>query len=207
MSVEKLDSAKVKQEKIPFTIHLNYVLQNVRNPLALAIWVYLTSLPDDWIVHRNQLMSHFDIGRDKLTAALKFLNQNYLIEYVISKNEKGQIENWQITVKTGHEFEVIHRSQSTPLNIQSLENHSRGKQHLQKKQNTNEVVVTKKSSCANDLKSKNDWREENGKMHSFAESKNQMANEARHIEEHETIKRAPMPDNLRSMIKSIKCSH
>ena len=69
ITIEKLDPIKLRQEKLPFTLHMNYVLQNVRHPLALAIWVYLTSLPDDWKVHRTQLMSHFDIGRDKLAIA------------------------------------------------------------------------------------------------------------------------------------------
>lgn len=53
-------------------------------------------------------------------------------------------------------------------------------------------------------KTKTDWRQENSKVHEFAESKNQMANEARHIEQHEEIKRTPMPESLRSLIKNIK---
>lgn len=208
MSVEKPDSAKIRQEKIPFTQHLNYVLQHLRDPIALAIWCYLTSLPEDWEVHRNQLMEHFSIGRDKLGVALKFLNDNHLIEYIVDKNEKGKIEAWHIMVKAGHEFEVIHRSQSTLLNSTRVENQYSGKQHLQKKQDTNKDF-TKKSFCANEpkAKSKNDWRHENTKVHDFAESKNQMASEAKHIEEHEAIKRAPMPESLRSLVKNISRRH
>ncbi len=91
MSIEKPDSAKIRQEKIPFIQHLNYVLQHLRDPIALAIWCYLTSLPEDWVVHRNQLMEHFNIGRDKLGTALKFLNDNHLLEYIVDKDEKGKI--------------------------------------------------------------------------------------------------------------------
>ncbi len=54
------------------------------------------------------------------------------------------------------------------------------------------------------IKSKSAWQEENAKVHDFAESKNQMARETAHIEKHEVIKRAPMPDNLRALIKNIK---
>lgn len=49
---------------------------------------------------------------------------------------------------------------------------------------------------------------ENSKKHDFADSMNQMANEKRHIEEHEQRKQeekwAPMPDNIREIIKGLK---
>lgn len=62
-----------------------------------------------------------------------------------------------------------------------------------------------KSFCAvEQKKSKSQWREENAKVHAFAESKEQMANEAKHIKQHEEFKRTPMPDALRSVIKNIK---
>jgi hypothetical protein len=71
-------------------------------------------------------------------------------------------------------------------------------------------------------KSKTDWKAENEKVHSFAESmnnaaqsKDQMANEAKHIEEHEARKReemaAPrgtaMPESLREFIRNMKVTN
>lgn len=60
-------------------------------------------------------------------------------------------------------------------------------------------------------KTKEQWREENEKRHDFADKmdaavigKQQMENEARHIAEHEEIKRTPMPESLRSMIQNMK---
>jgi hypothetical protein len=209
MSVEKLDSAKIKQDKIPYTQHLNYVLQNLRDTTALAIWCYLTSLPDDWVVHRTQLMEHFNIGRTKLGTALKFLSDNRLIEYLVQKDDKGKIEAWHIMVKAGHEFEVIHRSQSTLPKTHTVESPHSGKSAPTKEiRNTNKKVYKNKSFCANaQKKSKSEWKAENERVHEFAESKNQMANEAKHIEEHEQIKRAPMPDSLRSIIQDLKRAH
>lgn len=216
MSIEKPDSARIRQEKIPFTQHLNYVLQHLRDPVALAIWCYLTSLPDDWEVRRNQLMEHFSIGRDKLATALKFLNDNHLIEYVVDKNEKGKIEAWHIMVKAGHEFEVIHRSKSTPLNSTRVENQCSGKQQLQKKEDTNKDCK-KKSSCAiAQKKTKAQWRKENETPHDFAESMNnkaiskkQMDREAEHIAQNEVYKKAAsgtaMPDELRDKLKKMRC--
>jgi len=215
MSIEKPDSARIRQEKLPFTQHLNYVLQHLRDPVALAIWCYLTSLPEDWEVHRNQLMEHFSLGRDKLAAALKFLNDNWLIEYVVDKDEKGKILAWHIMVKAGHEFEVIHRSKSTPLVSTPLENLCSGKQQLQKKEDTNKDFK-KKSSCATaQKKPKSEWRKENDRAHDFAEAMNnkaqsrqQMDREAKHIEESNAYKKVAtsgMPDELREKVKRMRC--
>jgi hypothetical protein len=69
-----------------------------------------------------------------------------------------------------------------------------------------------KSFCASaQKKTKSDWREENAKVHDFAEAKNniaaskvQMDREAANIAENEVHKRSPMPQELRDKIKSIK---
>lgn len=110
VTIEKLDSAILRQQKLPYTINMNYVLQNVTNVVALGIWVYLTSLPDDWRVYRSQLMSHFGLGRDKIGNALKFLNQNHLIQYVQERTESGVFHEGYILVKNGFEFEEAHRT-------------------------------------------------------------------------------------------------
>lgn len=80
-----------------------------------------------------------------------------------------------------------------------------------------EKVIRKKSFCASAQKkpkSKNDWRQENARVHDFADSKNmkaaskvQMDREAEQIAKHEEIKRSPMPDSLKEMIKGLKCQH
>lgn len=115
VTIEKLDAVKLRQEKQPYTMHMNYVLQNVRHPLALAIWCYLTSLPDDWHIYRSQLMDHFDVGRDKLADALKYLKDNKLIEYIQFKDDSGKFGISHILVRSGYEFEVIHRNDTAPL--------------------------------------------------------------------------------------------
>lgn len=107
-NIEKLDSARIKQEKIPYTVHHNYVLQNIKDVTALAIWCYLTSLPDDWKIHRTHLMKHFSIGRDKLFRALKFLHDNFLLEYIQGRQEEGVFGDSHISIKCGYEFEAHH---------------------------------------------------------------------------------------------------
>jgi hypothetical protein len=199
-TIEKLDSSRISQEKLPFTMHMNYVLQNVRQPLALAIWVYLTSLPDDWIVHRNQLMEHFDVGRDKLANALKYLNENKLIEYVQEKLNTGKFGDSQIFVKSGYEFEVIHKSLTAPLKNRNTVLPLHGETAPTKEITiTKEITDTKKSSyTAPVVKSvperrkgrpaKADWKEENEKKPAWAESKDQMAREDAHTAQNEIYK-------------------
>lgn len=213
MSIEKLDIAKLRQEKIPFTMHLNYVLQNVRHPLALAIWVYLTSLPEGWEVHRNQLMEHFQVGRDKLKEALTYLNKNYLIEYSQDKLENGTFGTHHILVKSGHEFEVIHRSATGGLKNRSTDLPVDGETApIKEIRNTNKEKDKNKSFCKTEQKkSKSEWRKENAKAHKFAESMNnaaqskqQMEREAKHIEESNAFKRAAMPDSLREMVNKMR---
>jgi DNA-binding transcriptional ArsR family regulator len=62
----------------------------------------------------------------------------------------------------------------------------------------------KKHKAVNNLKIKENFREDNQKKHDFADSMNQMASEKRHIQESEQHKRAAMPDELRDKIKKIK---
>lgn len=221
MSIEKLDIAKLTQEKIPFTMHLNYVLQNVRHPLALAIWVYLTSLPEGWEVHRNQLMEHFNVGRDKLKDALSYLHKNYLLEYSQDKLENGTFGTSHILVKSGHEFEVIHRNATGGLKNRRTEKPLDGKTApIKEIRNTKEERDKNKSFCATaqkkpkSKKPKSAWKEENSKrpewadkMDIAAQSKKQMEREAKHIEESNAFKKAAsgMPDEQRDKIKRLKC--
>jgi len=166
MSVEKLDHVRLIQEKHPYTLHMNYVLQNIKDPLSLAIWVYLTSLPDDWKVHRTQLMEHFDVGRDKLGNALKFLNENRLIEYIQELKESGKFGIGQILVKCGYEFEVIHRMETGLLKNRSTVSPLSGETAPTNTiQNTNTIKNKNKSFCLSDQKAKNE------KKHAFADDK------------------------------------
>lgn len=69
-----------------------------------------------------------------------------------------------------------------------------------------------KSFCATaQKKTKSDWKEENVKVHNFADSMNnaaqsakQMEREAKHIEESENFKYVGMPESLRSLVKNMK---
>lgn len=103
--IEKLQSARIKQEKLPFTTHLNCVLQRLTDPIALAVWCYLTSLPPNFKIYRSFLMKHFGLGRDRIGKALTLLSDLDLLVYVQERDEKGVFTGAYIEVKAGFEFQ------------------------------------------------------------------------------------------------------
>jgi hypothetical protein len=104
MPVEKIDFAYISQEKKPFTTHLNSVLQNLKNPMALGIWAYLSSLPEGWKVNKEHLRKHFGLGRDKLDSIIKYLIENDLLEANQERLSDGKMGKGYIIVKVGYDF-------------------------------------------------------------------------------------------------------
>lgn len=104
MSVEKIDFSYIRQEKKSFTTNLNTVIQNLKNPIALGLWIYLTSLPEGWVVSKEHLRKHFNIGRDRLDSVLLYLAQNMLIETGQERLADGTMGNGFIKVRCGYEF-------------------------------------------------------------------------------------------------------
>jgi hypothetical protein len=129
MSVEKLDFSFIKQEQKPFTTHLNVVLQNLKDGFALGVYCFLTSLPPGWNVNREHLMSHFEVGREKIGTTLKYLKDNLLISYVRQRNKDGTLGAVGIEVKCGYEYERMLKNKppATLPETRSVEvNHTTG---------------------------------------------------------------------------------
>jgi predicted transcriptional regulator len=62
------------------TIFPTKSLQNITDPICLAIFVYLSSKPCDWKINIKELMSHFSIGRNKTYKAINDLILSGLIK-------------------------------------------------------------------------------------------------------------------------------
>lgn len=107
MPVEKVSLETLIKENIPYTIHINSVIQKIRDCDALGVWTYLTSLPPDWVVHHHHLHHHFNFGRDKLRKILRILKEFNLIEIEQSKNVQGKYEDTYIMVKTGSSHQPV----------------------------------------------------------------------------------------------------
>ena len=104
MSIEKLDFETIEHENIPYILIHRQVIQEISDPFAGFIWVYLHSLPSDWKISKAQLKKHFAIGDDKLKKHLAHLNKVNLIEYVRQRNEKGELVKISIRVLDGTKF-------------------------------------------------------------------------------------------------------
>lgn len=101
MTIEKY---LITKESSNFTILPNLVLQNLKDPLALAIWVYLSSLPPEWEIYKDQIQTHFGIGRDKLKTIWSTLKHTNLLEVTSRRDSSGQIIGWKIHIKNGTNF-------------------------------------------------------------------------------------------------------
>jgi hypothetical protein len=78
------------QDEIPYFMISREVVQSVKNPLALAIWVYLQSKPDDWKVVETDIQKQFSVGRTSYLKAMKCLRDAQLYAVQRLKNNANQ---------------------------------------------------------------------------------------------------------------------
>ena len=112
-NIMKLDFATIEHEAIPYTIICTKVIQNISDAFAGFIWIYLQSLPADWVVHKNQLMKKFKIGEDKLNKHMAYLKHSNLIQNIRLRDANGQLGTVIIRVLNGTAFINIDESTTT----------------------------------------------------------------------------------------------
>ena len=66
------------------------VVQSIDNPDALAIWCYLQSKPQNWVVLEDQIRTHFNMGRSKYLKAMKCLRDIFLYKVVRLKDDQNR---------------------------------------------------------------------------------------------------------------------
>ena len=87
MPIHKLET---HQADIHYFMLSREVVQAINNPDALAIWCYLQSKPQNWIVLEDQVRSHFNIGRLKYLKAMRCLRTAGLYRVVRLKDDKSR---------------------------------------------------------------------------------------------------------------------
>jgi hypothetical protein len=87
MPIHKLDT---HQNDLPYFMLSREVVQSIDNPDALAIWCYLQSKPQNWVVLEDQIRYHFDIGRSKYLQAMKCLRELGLYKVIRIKDEQNR---------------------------------------------------------------------------------------------------------------------
>ncbi len=174
MSIKKLDFATVIQNKQPFTVFKNVICQNIDDPTAGMIWVFLSTLPPLWEVNRVHLMKKFKCGRDKLDKHLTFLKTVGLLEFEPIRSPSGSFIKWNIIVNADSEYfnqfihstenqysgekEPVDNSSTTILKTQGVVKPGSGKSDTYKR-NTHLVKTTKNKktkavavfSCSQDI--------------------------------------------------------
>lgn len=71
------------------TISINRTIQSLTDVYELAFYSYLLSKPKEWEIHHQELMSHFNLGKNKVYRTLNALMEKRLIKKVEVRN-KGQ---------------------------------------------------------------------------------------------------------------------
>lgn len=106
MSIEKFtNKSRINKQSIPFTQVNRNVIQNIQDIQAGFVWVYLLSMPSDWVVLKTHIKKHFNLGDLKLKKIFSCLKAHYLIDYEPVKDpDTGRILHWDIHVLNGENF-------------------------------------------------------------------------------------------------------
>ena len=129
------------QEKIPFEMVSRDVVHKIQLPEALAIWVYLVTLPPNWVPRREHLRERFDLGRDRYGAAMKELRDLGLVWDAIVRDGQGKIIEKVMTVEVllEHQRAILCAGKPTSrVNQPEGEtDHLKNKRLLKEKENNN----------------------------------------------------------------------
>ena len=89
---------KLKKHESPYEPISRETIQAIKDPVALAIWVYLMSKPSDWNIVPKELEEHFGIGRDKRLKAIKTLESLGLYVTTLIRDDKGQLKGRRVDI-------------------------------------------------------------------------------------------------------------
>ena len=141
---------KIKKPPAPFEVLDRASLQHIRNPIALAVWVYLRSKPEDWEVRESQVCEHFGIGRDRYRAAIRCLVDCHAIDDSRLRDSAGRIVGRAYVVN--HSIVRAPEKPDTRVNQEDRapENPSHGDHGIQQEKNATKsttATVRLKNPC------------------------------------------------------------
>lgn len=187
----------LKKRVTGFTVVSNNVVAVLKNNLkALGFYLYLLSLPDEWEFYKTQLSKECSIGTRKVDELLHILKSHGLVKYGQERNEKGQFERFYLEIYDVEQVEKPKEDEISPDGnfCRTAKPAGRFQQAIQEEAIQEEVFKENKQKSSLSRKAANERR------HDFAESMDQMACEARNIEQNEEFKRAPVPDNIKCLL-------
>ena len=65
---------------------------------AKGVYAYLMTLPDDWKIHRNELLTHFTDGKHSIQSAFRELKKFGYVKTIPRKNKMGKFEGWDYEI-------------------------------------------------------------------------------------------------------------
>lgn len=148
MSIEKFTIQHGDQ--IPYTTLPNATLQHIHDPVALAIWCYLSSKPSNWVVYKNHVCEHFNIGKDKASKAFRVLKDLGLLEVQLPRDDCGHILGKKIVIYHNINSERVHRTTENPTVGKTDDRKTRRSENppLQIKEDNKEKKDTKERESA-----------------------------------------------------------
>ena len=91
MAVDRISASLARYQDSPYTTLINESLDSIQCPIAFAVYVYLQSKPEGWIVRRSDVMKRFSIGRDRYDKAIRKLKDVGLVTHEYERDENGRI--------------------------------------------------------------------------------------------------------------------
>ena len=111
MSIKKETSSTLRIKGVFSTSICNDIAKSIKNPDALAIWVYLQTQNEAYKIRRTHLQDHFGLGETRYQKAMTLLKEMRLIRRIQIKDEQGRIldnelECWGVPYDIDIEYKI-----------------------------------------------------------------------------------------------------
>lgn len=91
MSIYNTSASELRRKGAHYTVLPNHVLKSINSADALAIWAYLQSQSEGYIVRPSHIQQHLDIGEIRYAKAMTILRRMGLVSVQQQRNEQGHI--------------------------------------------------------------------------------------------------------------------
>ena len=100
MPIKKETSARLAKRNVTHDSISREVVQAITDPVALAIYTYLLTKPENWIVRKQEIISHFSpLGKDAYARGMRQLRELGLVWVVNVRGDAGTFGDNQIIVE------------------------------------------------------------------------------------------------------------
>jgi len=98
MSINRATATLARAQERPYTTLMNESIGVIKTTDALAVYTYLQSKREGWIVRRTDVMNRFGITKERYAKAFSHLVEVGLVERVSVRNQSGRLTGSDIVV-------------------------------------------------------------------------------------------------------------